>query len=76
MQEASERQFAPPDGTFRAYSPKLIAALITAGCQPLTRHKNGDMSFHKTGTVRRVIEEYTVSSHIEKRASKCALETQ
>ena len=76
MHEASERQFTAPDGTFRAYSPRLIAAVEAAGCRPLARHKNGDATFHKTGTVRRVIEEYSASSRVAKRASKRGVATQ
>jgi hypothetical protein len=70
MHEASERQFTAPDGTFRAYSPRLISTLEAAGCKPLVRHRNGEATFHMTGTVRRVIEEYIASSRVEKRASK------
>jgi hypothetical protein len=59
-----------PDGTFRAFSRNLIAALEAAGCNPVTRHENGDASFHRTDTVKRVIEEYVASSRVAKRATR------
>jgi hypothetical protein len=53
---------ATPDGEIRVYSPRLIAKLEAAGCRSVIRHQNGDVSFHKTGTVRQLIAEYTAKT--------------
>jgi len=50
-----------PDGLYRVYSPKLIAFLISNGCEPRKCHKNGDATFHRTGTLKHLIEEYMSS---------------
>jgi hypothetical protein len=45
------------DKIFKAYSPRLIAALIVAGCEPL-RHDVDEVWFRRTPDLGRVIDDF------------------
>jgi hypothetical protein len=53
-----DRDAQTPDGLYRVYSPKLIAFLISNGCEPRVCHRDGQASFHRTGTFRNLVDEY------------------
>jgi hypothetical protein len=51
-------QYEAPDGEYRVYSRRLINFLIASDCKPIRQHQNGDATFHRTGTLKNLIDEF------------------